>query len=654
MRIGLVLAALAIGCVLGLSVSAAVESDKAARGETGQQATRAAAVDLLAIDPAAISAVIQQAMEERDVAGASVGIVAGDRLLYSRAFGRLNDGGDPALVDSLYQIGSITKTFTATLLCALRDEGLLRLDDPAARYLPDLILPTDPAGAPEITLRHLATHTSGLPSNPVNRRDVPRSPSVMLPYSIDELHAGLRDTRLDLPVGAAVRYSNLGYGLLGHLLERAAGADLESLILGRVTGPLGMADTRITLSPDDERRLAAHYWPDGPDTAQPRWRFGEVSGFGGLTSSVPDLARYVSFQLGALAVEPSPISLATVREMQTPQRLADQRWKRAIGLGWLIEPTDEHGPLVYHGGELDGHSSFVGFLPDHGVGVIVLANKGGNAAELLSTKLVKEVLAAVRAELDTVDAFFDDGQWASALPLVRVLAQRSPQVGHAAFRLGTVLLEVDRARPRVEEAGAGHADPDPLDEARAAFETSQRLGFNRPESAFGIARCLARAGSHDAALDALAQAYRAGFRDGQVGATSSDFDALHGDPRFRALVTERFPGIGPLFLDVIDGGATAALANHRLADLGEAAVNQLGYQLLFRGRVDDAIEVFRSNVAAYPGSWNVYDSLGEAYMNAGQVELAIRNYERSIELNPRNTNGMQMLERIRAVAEDAP
>ena len=91
----------------------------------------------------------------------------------------------------------------------------------------------------------------------------------------------------------------------------------------------------------------------------------------------------MAFQLGALKLERPPVTAATLRELRTPQRITDSRWQRAMALAWHVEPTEDQGELVYHGGELDGHSSFVGFLPVHGAGVVVLANQGGNAATLI-------------------------------------------------------------------------------------------------------------------------------------------------------------------------------------------------------------------------------------------------------------------------------
>src|SRR5262249_5694080 len=156
-------------------------------------------------------------------------IVRQQDLVYAKSFGLADRRNfQAATVHTLYRIGSITKVFTTTLLAMLRDRGAVRLDDPVANYLPSEVkLPTDPRGAPAITLRHLATHSSGLPSLPPNL--VPKGEDPYGGYSVDALYAGLAQIRLVVPIGAGENYSNLGMGLLGHALERAAGMPYEEM-----------------------------------------------------------------------------------------------------------------------------------------------------------------------------------------------------------------------------------------------------------------------------------------------------------------------------------------------------------------------------------------------------------------------------------------
>lgn len=336
-----------------------------------------------ALDEPAIASAVEATLRERDIPGAVVGVVRGDKLAYAQAFGvRDLDGDLPMSVDTLFQIGSVTKPMTATLLAILASRGVVAFDDTILDRLPDEIVLPAPLRA--ITLRQLATHMSGLPGNPVNRRDLDGSPSVMLPYSVRELYEALARTELLHPPGSKWSYSNYGYGLLGHLLERAAGKSYADLLDDELLGPLGMTDTSVDTTPTREARLSQHHWPnDRPRVTRPRWRFGEIAGFCGVTSSVRDLARFVAIQYGA--IEKAPLDPEALAVLHRPVADGEARpgMKLAMGTGWFIYSLPGMGDVVGHGGEVDGHSSCLAILVERKAGVIVLANVGGNAAETL-------------------------------------------------------------------------------------------------------------------------------------------------------------------------------------------------------------------------------------------------------------------------------
>ena len=174
---------------------------------------------------AVVDRVVQRFLLDNDVPGAAVGIVRDGTLIYAKGHGvRSVERHEPVVANTLFQIGSVTKVFTTTLMLRLRDEGRLALDDPVSTYLPPQVaMPAWGTGEERLipTLRHLATHRSGLPRDQPNRRDRPHSPTVMEPYSIAELYQGLSTTKLLFRPGTTRQYSNYGFGLLGHVLERA-------------------------------------------------------------------------------------------------------------------------------------------------------------------------------------------------------------------------------------------------------------------------------------------------------------------------------------------------------------------------------------------------------------------------------------------------
>jgi CubicO group peptidase (beta-lactamase class C family) len=280
----------------------------------------------------------------------------------------------------------------------LRDEGRIALDDPVDKYLPehvkmpwskedDLVTPT---------LRQLATHSAGLPRNPPNRRDRPGSPSVMEPYSIADLYRGLSLTKVIFRPGTSWQYSNYGFAVLGHVLERATGQPYEALLHEQLLAPLAMADTKITLTTADLERFAAHYWPRERRVERQRWIFGEVCAFAGLASTVPDLARFVVMHLGAKAGQAAGLLRGTsLLEMRKPVAPAGMDKQRGVTMGWFFEDHAKLGRILRHPGEVDGHSAMLWLAPRVDTGIIVLANVGGDTAPRLTQEISKVVVEYV-------------------------------------------------------------------------------------------------------------------------------------------------------------------------------------------------------------------------------------------------------------------
>jgi CubicO group peptidase (beta-lactamase class C family) len=476
-------------------------------------------VDLL-LDTAALAAEIPRFLAERDAPSATIAIVTGRGAAWVAAFGLADrESGRAATPDTPYQIGSVTKVLTAALLLRLRDRGLLRLDDPLSRWLPPAALPAGSTPLSAITLRHLLTHSAGLPRDPVNRRDVD---GVMQPYSVGDLYGGLRETHLRAPPGREWHYSNLGYALLGHVIERASGRPFEETLRRELLAPLGMRQTGIHLAPDDEARLAAHYWPeDSVRRKRPPWVFGTVAGFGGITTTARDLARWVAFELGGGAEASPPLGEESIAESQRPQYLFDG-WRQAIGIGWWIRRDPRHGTIVHHGGEVDGHSSYVALSRTHGVGVIVLANLGGPTATDLGERVLERAIASARAwglpTRDEAFALYLDADWADATWALATVAAARPTDGVAWLRLGV-------ARFRSNQ----------FDAAAQAFERAAALEFLPQQAMYHLARIRSVRGDADGAFEWLRRAMAGGFPATEIDATP-EFEPLRGDPRWATLV----------------------------------------------------------------------------------------------------------------------
>lgn len=268
--------------------------------------------------------------------------------------------------DTVFEIGSVTKVFTALALADAVERGELSLDDPVAKLLPGVRVPERGRA---VTLRDLASHTSGLPRLPTNM--TPKNPDdPYADYTVDQLYAFLTSYQLPRDVGAQYEYSNLGGGLLGHALARRAGVTYEALVESRILEPLGLRSTAITLSPDLRARLAAGHGPTGEPVAN--WELPTLAGAGALRSTANDLLAFVAAAMG----RSSPLAAAFAR--LTASRLPTGTPGLEIALGWHIA-TSNGRDIVWHNGGTGGYRSFVGFDPAARVGVVVLSNSGAMA-----------------------------------------------------------------------------------------------------------------------------------------------------------------------------------------------------------------------------------------------------------------------------------
>src|ERR1700722_11639175 len=282
------------------------------------------------------------------------------------AYGKLANG-DPRTLDgdTIFEIGSITKVFTSLVLADMVSRKEVALDDPAAKYLPENVTMPERSGK-SITLLELSTHTSGLPRLPGNLKPKDLC-NPYADYSVDDLYQFLSSYTLPRDPGSEFEYSNLGGGLLGHLLAYRAGTDYESLIATRIAQPLSMPDTGITLSSSMKQRMATGHTAMLAPTAN--WDLPTLAGAGALRSSANDILTFLEAFLG---YKESPLAPA-MRAMLEVRRPAGEA---KIGLGWLIYSTDGR-EIAWHNGGTGGFRSFVGYDLKARIGVVVLSNAGG-------------------------------------------------------------------------------------------------------------------------------------------------------------------------------------------------------------------------------------------------------------------------------------
>ena len=318
---------------------------------------------------------VNAVLRERVASKRTVGIVVG-ALEKGKApkFYVAGISGSAVLLDSnaVFEIGSVTKVFTTALLAEMVQRGEVGLDDPIARYLPSTVRVPSRNGR-QVTLLDLATQTSGLPRLPSNL-DIKSMANPYADYTVQQMYDFLSGYQLPRDIGSKFEYSNLGMGLLGHVLALRAGKSYESLVTERILIPLGMRDTRITLTPPMRARLAPGH--GDADTVVGNWDLPTLAGAGALRSTARDMVRFLAANLDS-SLGPAARALAVAH---VPLRDTDSQRMR-IGLGWItLTPFDI--PLVWHNGQTGGYHTFIGFDPARSRGVVALANSSKNIDDI--------------------------------------------------------------------------------------------------------------------------------------------------------------------------------------------------------------------------------------------------------------------------------
>ncbi|MFD2824699.1 serine hydrolase [Lacinutrix iliipiscaria] len=440
---------------------------------------------------------IKARIETKTDVAIAMGFIDGDAVEYYSAGQTALENGTDVDEHSVFEIGSISKTFTTVLLSQKIIAGEMSLEDPISKYLPSTVK-TPARNGKNITILDLATHTSALPRMPNNF--TPKNPNnPFVDYTYEQLYDFLSNHELNRDIGVQYEYSNLGMGLLGHILELQSGKTFEQLLIDNIAKPLGMNDTAIALNESMKKRLAKGH--DGLAEVE-NWDIITMAGAGGIRSTVSDMVKYIQANMGV-----TKSSFYNAMQLSHESAYKNKENNYEIGLAWHYENDKE---VIWHNGRTGGYSSFAGFVPKTNKGVVILTN-------------------------NTAD------------------------IGALSFRsLG---------------------GPTPLVAPKKSIVTLLKKEIQTS----GI----------DSAI------------------------ALYMSEKSNAATEYNF---------------------------NEQALNTLGYELLNGEALDDALAIFKLNVNMYPNASNPYDSLGEAYLAKGDSVLAKKNYEKSLELNPANTNAVSVLE----------
>jgi D-alanyl-D-alanine-carboxypeptidase/D-alanyl-D-alanine-endopeptidase len=350
----------------------------------------------------AVQAVLRDVVASERAVGIVAGLLDADGTRRFFSAGSSGIEGRPLDGHSVFEIGSITKAFTATLLADMVLRREVKLSDPVDKFLPSRVsVPS--RGDKRITLLDLATHYSGLPYVPTNIAPAdPANPYA--DYPPDSLYAFLARYELPRDPGAAYEYSNLGIGLLGHALAARVGLTYEELLRRRVLAPLGMRETGVELAPTVQAHLTSGHNEFGEPV--PPWEWQSLHGAGALRSTAVDLLQFAAANLPS---ESGPLARST-KLAHVPRRLVlsedGSPSSDSVGLAWVTS----HGPagtLTFHGGGTGGYRTFVVLDPGARRAVVVLANSGGERVGDVGFHLLRPALSVdpLPVELEVVKAY---------------------------------------------------------------------------------------------------------------------------------------------------------------------------------------------------------------------------------------------------------
>lgn len=317
-------------------------------------------------DIAALAQWLGQRQKDSGVVGISAALVVDGKVVWKQGFGFADRNAGIAMSPATQVgIGSVTKTFTALAAMQLQEQGLVDIEQPLSRYLPEFRIRTHGEDRDQITLRRLITHSSGVPT------DVFRDMQSDQARYTDVVKL-LNRTALAHSPGTVGLYSNAGYNLLGHALAEASGIDYPDYLKQRIFAPLGMKNTGFAGDPHPAGRSKA-YGPDGAEAAV--FELRDIAS-GGIYSTAEDLAAYATALMDAYHGQPSPlVEGSTVRSMFALQTDIPIDTNKK-GLGWFLFQNDE-GFAAYHAGSTFYSNAAVLLIPEQRTAAVILANTVG-------------------------------------------------------------------------------------------------------------------------------------------------------------------------------------------------------------------------------------------------------------------------------------
>ena len=619
------------------------------------------------LSPRSVEAIDQMMTDyfPKDEPGA-VAILAKDgEILYHKAFGLANlEFQIPMELKSKFLIGSISKPIVAAAILRLADEGRLSVEDNIAKHLKYY---PDPEN--KIRIKHLLTHTSGIHN--YNNFNEPHPPGYFtIDYPPREFIDLFKDLPLDFEPGTKYEYSNSGYVLLGAIIEQVSEKRFEDYLQDEFWKPLNLQSIARFEPRLVSRDLTPGYFWTGQSYLVPtnESRAFRRSCAGGIQSTAHDLLRWCDAFLANRVVKQKTRLVATVPFVLNDLSLSQ------TGFGWFLGNLGG-SPLYAHDGLTPGHSSSLIVLPEEGIVSLILVNRNwvaddrgwelpGLPHRMAATAIGKPYggEAATEAELRDLPAVYrtEDGK---SLTITQrgnqLFSQKESGRPAPMFRFTDGSFYVERGyetvkfdsnhKPSVVTVDGLNGTKyqrtnNPLPQrslSQLVWESYQR------EGSAGL-KLFSKHRSSEEFYLSRQEMLRLATTLHETGDTGAALDVLE-------LVDELLPREVPspeyaAFKKAINDDMVAAVSLIRTAMqdqvLNERDVNRIGYSFLRRGKHKAAIAFFTANVEAFTDSWNANDSLAEAYLASGQIDLARKYYRISVKLNPENWDGLFALKKL--------
>ena len=549
---------------------------------------------------------IADRMKFYKVPALSIAVIKDFKIDWARAYGVKDlESKEPATTETLFQAGSISKSVNAMVAMKKVEQGRISLDEDINSKLTSWKLPDNEFTAKKkVTLRNLLSHTAGttvhgFPGYAVTEK-IPTLPQVLDGTS----PANTAPIRVDLEPGTRFRYSGGGTTIAQLAIMDIEKKPYPDIARETVLAPLGMTNSTYSqpLAPDWRKKAATGYRANGTEVEGKILIYPEMAA-AGLWTTPTDLAKFaIEVQLSLAGRSNKVLSKQSVETM-TSSFMED------VGLGFFIE---KHGKAIYvgHGGADEGFRAELLVSRDKGYGVAVMVNSDNG-------QILREVIRGVAKEYG----------WDDFLPEpYEIISLAASQLAGLS---GRFKVNPDRVLTVKSSGNTLTAYPtgDPPFELLPISDTT----FIR--------------------------------RDANIKYQFSRPSATNGDGDYELqLMTPNGPVVTQRLADnmlvpfemVLAGKTTEAVEAYRKikketpqnVSVSEDRLNNLGYALMRQNKLPEAIALLKLNAEFYPNAWNTYDSLAEAYMTAGQKELAIANYKKSLELNPQNSNGREMLKKL--------